>query len=64
MHVTCMDHVEHKKGDGEAKHAYVMRECFERVHVEGRVPKSGGGGRRARRVGADDEHKPQYEPQP
>jgi len=60
MHVTCMDHVERIRGDGEAMHASVRRECIERMQAEGKFPGRHGGGR-ARCGGVDEE--PEYEPQ-
>jgi len=71
MHVTCMEPVECTKGDGEAMYDYVRRERLERLHMEGKVLRRGGGRARARRAGVDGEGtaqgnhpEPQYKPQP
>jgi len=50
-----MELVERTRGDVEEMHAYVRRDHLERLRVEGRMPKRGGGRGRARRAGADGE---------
>jgi len=37
MHVTCMDHVDRRRGDAVTMHAYVRRECQEKLEAEGRL---------------------------
>jgi hypothetical protein len=57
MHVTCMDHVDRRKGDNLTMHTSVMRERRQKAEVEGLVPRRRGG--RARRADDDDELEPE-----